>query len=873
MATITVSSSNTTVDEGVVTLSTVNITGSNDTVTLDPGSTNDTVAITGSNDTLTANGLSHSTITAGNGTDPTVTANGDSNSITVGDGSNTINAGSHASITIGNGINVVTAGANSTIGPGAHRDDGNDKVTAGPSSTITLGTGNDLVFAGASSTITVGNGTDTIHAGTTDNITIGHGADVILYDGLTPQFTVPASLSVNEEGSIALPITLSPPSLGNEVISGFRTNQDEIELDTADFPNFAAVQANTKQVGANTVITQPGGGGTITLQNVSAPSLSASNFTFFSGTGNDQITITGVPADETLSAGQKNADGSWTLTVAQLSGLTLNAGEPIGFPNPVNLGVTITNPAGQGASASQNVPLVVNPLPPTVHVSVLAPQAGDPVTETRLSITATADDFPADGASDFINRIALSGLPAGVTLSTGNTITPGSQQGTFTTEVDVFAPAGQSTNFDLGVKAFADEPNSPETSASTSQNIDIEYTTVSQTPDFMANNQSIWATGNAPGFSFNKFLGVNTHKAGHLTIGSTSSIPIFSNNLKLGGSVSLKAGFQADLSVNSGSFNATLPFDVTLASTDNKTNNTLEILPTDTQAADGTISTTSPNGSFALDFIFDAMASVFAGAHVLGIGGTGSLTVGPFNLDIPIVSFSSAKNTVNGIPVAFTVQIPISEDNSITATFQWPSVSTNGTGAAVTGPHTISSSGTSNPVFSLTVDPIAIAFAAFGLPDPFSVKIAGINVSLLSASVGAGLDFTQAFNLNASGLTTPGQASPELTLGNGAGTTTVPFSFGTPVIIQDASSHGTNPDGSIPVALGLTPDATLENKTGLVPALEFGINLLSASIDHLQLGPLFSLSTNIPIHGLNLTFYDSTFPVSFSSTNIKTSVA
>jgi hypothetical protein len=228
---------------------------------------------------------------------------------------------------------------------------------------------------------------------------------------------------------------------------------------------------------------------------------------------------------------------------------------------------------------------------------------------------------------------------------------------------------------------------------------------------------------------------------------------------------------------------------------------------------------------------------------------------------------------VNGIPVAFTVQIPISEDASLTATLQWPSVSTMGTGAAINGPHTISASGTSNPVFSLTVDPIAVAFAAFGLPDPFSFKLAGVNVTLISASVGAGLDVTQAFNLNASGLTTPSQSSPELMLGSGAGATTVPFAFGTPVTIPNASSHGTNPDGSIPLALNLAPNATLENNTGLVPALEFGLNALSASIDHLSLGPLFSLSTNIPLHSLNFSVYNTTFPVNFASQSLKTSVA
>ncbi|MFX4351286.1 Ig-like domain-containing protein, partial [Acinetobacter baumannii] len=35
------------------------------------------------------------------------------------------------------------------------------------------------------------------------------------------------------------------------------------------------------------------------------------------------LTIAGVPAGALLSAGTRNADGSWTLTPAQLNGLTL----------------------------------------------------------------------------------------------------------------------------------------------------------------------------------------------------------------------------------------------------------------------------------------------------------------------------------------------------------------------------------------------------------------------------------------------------------------------------------------------------------------------------------------------------------------------
>ena len=61
------------------------------------------------------------------------------------------------------------------------------------------------------------------------------------------------------------------------------------------------------------------------------------------------VTITGVPAGVTLSAGTRNANGSWTLTPAQLAGLTLTSdGETQHF----NLTVTAANVDGGNAATA-----------------------------------------------------------------------------------------------------------------------------------------------------------------------------------------------------------------------------------------------------------------------------------------------------------------------------------------------------------------------------------------------------------------------------------------------------------------------------------------------------------------------------------------
>ena len=126
-------------------------------------------------------------------------------------------------------------------------------------------------------------------------------------------------------------------------------------------------------------------------------------------------------------------------------------------------------------------PLTVNAIPPTLSISYLPAKNGDLATETRLQVTATADD--ADGGDDYINRLVLGNLPAGVTVSdslgllSGTTITTTSHPGTFIDEIDIFAPAGKTTNFDLGITAYSDEPHSPEQSVSDNKNIEVDFST------------------------------------------------------------------------------------------------------------------------------------------------------------------------------------------------------------------------------------------------------------------------------------------------------------------------------------------------------------------------------------------------------------
>ncbi len=104
--------------------------------------------------------------------------------------------------------------------------------------------------AGPGSTITLGNGADTVTA-ISSLINGGHGHDTFVFPG----------------------------SFGQETITNFDPLQDNIVLSQAMFANFGAVQSDTTQVGANTVITYDPAD-VITLTGVNASSLQASDFQF-----------------------------------------------------------------------------------------------------------------------------------------------------------------------------------------------------------------------------------------------------------------------------------------------------------------------------------------------------------------------------------------------------------------------------------------------------------------------------------------------------------------------------------------------------------------------------------------------------------------
>ena len=167
------------------------------------------------------------------------------------------------------------------------------------------------------------------------------------------------------------------------------------------------------------------------------------------------ISITGIPAGATLSAGTKNLDGSWTLTSAQLAGLMLTPAANSGD----DLTLTVKATATEGENASQafttgTIKVTVNAVADAPTLT-LADASGDEDTAIPLGIAGTLAD--TDGSETL--SVLVSGVPSDATLSAGTknldgtwTLTSAQLAG-----LTITPPSNSDADFTLTVKATAAE--------------------------------------------------------------------------------------------------------------------------------------------------------------------------------------------------------------------------------------------------------------------------------------------------------------------------------------------------------------------------------------------------------------------------------
>lgn len=479
--------------------------------------------------------------------------------------------------------------------------------------------------------------------------------------------------------------------------------------------------------------------------------------------------------------------------------------------------------------------------------------AGDEV--NQIIIRVTADQTDAD-SSEFIDRIELSGIPAGVIVDF-NGINPGGEPDQIVQDFLLTLPIDQDTDFDLGITAVSKETsNGDEESASVTVPIVMETNEIVEDKTFQALNQSIWTTGDEFVFTDNRFLGIDeADSGGNGGLISTSW------------AYDVKMGFQSDLRFEGGDIDAEIPWQFDFDTIYNKTTDVLQISTSAMILGGGNFQTDGPSLDYLLDFIFEFYASADVDLYIdlepLGTVDEGlfDITVGPEAYSANIIDYDSDTSA----PIDFTLPDPL---GSISVELAWPNLEVSGT-EAVPGSGIYAGNGASNNALQLDLDiDQALADIFFGGVNPFDLSVdlgvAGGSLELLDADVLAGLNFLQGFLLDAGTI--------DATLDWEDGTSTS-FNFGDVLNFTNASNidAGGDGDGLVEFTVGLDlVDSTLDNDTDLGFNVGWNLDLIQGgwwydivvASDSGNWGPLVNLGENyIPVADLDV--FSDTVGVAF----------
>ena len=195
------------------------------------------------------------------------------------------------------------------------------------------------------------------------------------------------------------------------------------------------------------------------------------------------ITVSGIPSGASLSAGTDLGGGTWTLTPAQLSGLTLSPPEDSNVDFSLTIAATVT--ADDGATATDVTTFEIDIIGVAGQPFVTAQDvSGDEDSAIRLDISATLSDT-FDGSE--IHTIVISGVPSGAQLSAGTdegdgtwVLAPAQLDG-----LAILPSANSNTDFSLTVTATAVENDGDTASHSVTFDIDVVG---------VADSADVWAT-------------------------------------------------------------------------------------------------------------------------------------------------------------------------------------------------------------------------------------------------------------------------------------------------------------------------------------------------------------------------------------------
>ena len=553
-----------------------------------------------------------------------------------------------------------------------------------------------------------------------------------------------------------------------------------------------------------------------------APDAKADATTIFEDGAAGLAAPTHLPAGQLFQvlANDSDADGN-VLTITALRGVAhgsavivdgADADSVVGdavlyTPDPDFAGADsfeylVSDGAGRTDFARVDVTVVAVADVPLLNYEILAGSTFNSVV-VRVSTSQTDAD-----SSEYMDRIELSGIPADVSVSAAG-YDPAAQDDMIVRDFVLTLPANKDTNFTLGITAVAKEvSNGDEQAAMTSAQIVYENTVTDRTTTFAVQNQSMWSSGPAQGYSHSGFYGAQ----GTVNEG-------FSGLLSANANFDYKLGLQSDLTVSAGGVSVTAPYAMNIESMFNKTTGWLHFETSSTQLlAQSNFTTVSPSVKYSADLVMNLTGNLGAGIHIpIPIPGVPDIRAG-FSFDLPGAnSVSLVDLDEDGIsafegPTYKEGSVPLGDVGSMT--FALPDYPT---ASAVSG-NSLTSAGRDN-FLTFTLDVDDVLTKALNLPaNPFHPVAIGndgglvyLDVDLLNYSLNANVGVGQKFSM------TFGALPATLMLEDGFQKA---FVFGDDFDILDANGHDANGDGIIQYSIALAPVAALRNVVNLVLTLD-----------------------------------------------------
>ena len=205
----------------------------------------------------------------------------------------------------------------------------------------------------------------------------------------------------------------------------------------------------------------------------------------------DQLIITGFHDGPSHGTVAISADGHSVLYTPSLD-----------YAGPDSFEYCVSDGHGGEDHATVNVSIAAVADDPILLYQILP---GATIYDVVIHVTVNQNDLDD---SEFIDRIDLSGMTNGVTVSPSG-INPGDQPGQVVQDFVLSLPHNTDTKFDLNITAFSQElSNGDQETAAVSIPIELDVNHNATTKTFAALDQSIWGI-NVPLPNLDKFIGVN----------------------------------------------------------------------------------------------------------------------------------------------------------------------------------------------------------------------------------------------------------------------------------------------------------------------------------------------------------------------------